>query len=836
MTAFLNKLAIKINESEGYQNAANFLFDAYISDLIGEKINLEKSDIKKLIFSSQVFYKSDDRKLNNEGAILLSMMLDICADEYPDLVPIANSVFVNAGDFPNIALLSRRHPELKFTYNFYSEAQMDFRLSLNTVEELDFPLTDFQRSLWEDLRSDKDVITSAPTSAGKTHIILNYLLNRVAKSDGSFAAIIVPTRALITEVAGKIYELAKNYNFDDEIEICTVPRDGSFGAKTFFVMTQERLHEVLLRGDLSFDYLFIDEAHNIVENNRGVLLHLTIEKMLEDSFPQIIISMPSSIYQNSYSSIFSDIEFKKEITEHSPVAKIIMEVVPKGKELIISRYNSNNLKKINKTFKGTKLAEIVYRLGSGQSNIIYRNRTDYCENLANDISDLIPVYENSPLLNEAADYVQQFIHKDFSLAENLRKGIAFHYGPLPSSIRIMVENLAKEGVIKFIACTSTLAEGVNLPAKNLFLDDPYQPIPRQPSERIENVSISNITGRAGRMLQHFSGNIFLIKPNSWKFQDYFDDVEIDEQKIPTYFKSLNEDLSRVMIALSGTYNHEERDQYHLYTIANKLIKEFANNNLDKTLNAKELNITSRERRLLQESINSAYNDLVVPPFTLEANPTVGYIQQNKLYNSLYQEEKYEAWTLPHPNAPGLYQTLLNICERLNLQGVYIPTENYSLRYICRITVKWIRGNSLKDIISDQIEWDRAYAVNESKSVPSVNRSVRNVINVINNDIRFRLSNALRCYHTLLDSVLVNKKIDMTNIKIHSYIEIGACEDQMIALINMGLSREAAKEINDHLLENETIASSQELFELHKSGKLVDRIHAVTNKELVELFS
>nr|HCI8824858.1 DEAD/DEAH box helicase [Klebsiella quasipneumoniae] len=195
------------------------------------------------------------------------------------------------------------------------------------------------------------VITVAPTSAGKTHIILNYLVDSVLDSlDGAFAVIVVPTRALITEVSSKIYNLAKERGREKEIEICTIPRDGNFSDKTFFVMTQERLHEVLLRGDINFNYLFIDEAHNISDESRGVLLHLTLEKVLDNGTPQIIIGMPSPQYQNSFTSVFNDIAFKKEITNHSPVSKLIMNVRPKGRNLEIDRLYSADKVVIPKNF------------------------------------------------------------------------------------------------------------------------------------------------------------------------------------------------------------------------------------------------------------------------------------------------------------------------------------------------------------------------------------------------------------------------------------------------------------------------------------------------------
>lgn len=675
------------------------------------------------------------------------------------------------------------------------------------------------------------MVTSAPTSAGKTYVILHYLISQIAASEGAFAAIIVPTRALISEVAGKVYELVQSY--DCEIEICTIPKEGRFNDRTVFVMTQDRLHEVLLRGDISFDYLFIDEAHNIADKGRGVLLHMTIEKVLEGSFPQVIISMPARSYQDAFSSIFKEVEFKKELTHRSPVAKIVMSVEPDGRNLVIARQGSENAVRIPKGFNGTSLQDIVYRLGQGQSNIIYRNRTDYCETFANKIADLITEVHENALLEEAADYIEEFIHEEFSLAANLRKGVAFHYGPLPSSVRVMVENLVKEDEIKFVACTSTLAEGVNLPSKNLFLKNPALPVTRAPSKRIEDVKINNITGRAGRMLQHFSGNIFLIEPSSWAFKDYFDDTNEEEQKIPTYFETLNEDFAEVVDSLNGDVPDESGDRYRFYTIANKLIKEYAAGELDATLQAEELTLDADEKDQLSKSVRQAHDNLKVAAFTLEANPSIGYLQQNNLYAFIKEQEDLENWVLPHPKSSELYNALFKVSSALEECGVYMPTENYSLEFICKIARKWIQGDSLKRMIVDQIRWNKDHATRNDKKPASVNKSVRDINIVINSDIRFRLSNALRCYQVLLESVLQDADLDIINVKLHSYIEIGACDDRLINLINIGLSREAALDIEDSLSDEDTINGHNDLMALYNAGR-ISGIHPVTEKELVGL--
>lgn len=830
MSEFIKKLSLKTLGSEGYKTASNELFSSYVLKLVGGNFNLDKDLVKKLITAAQFLYKVNEPKFRMEGAAILSMLIETCGESYPEIIGIANKVFSSVGDFPNLKLIEKRYPKLTFKYHFYSEAEMDFRKELNTVPELDFPLTDFQRVLWKDLISDEDIITVAPTSAGKTHIILNYLVKKLKDSEGAFAAVVVPTRALISEVATKLYELSKEQRCQDEIEVCTVPHDKRYGDKTFFVMTQERLFDVLQSGDIRFNYLFIDEAHNITDESRGVLLHLTIEKLLEDSLPQVIVSMPSPSYQDSFSTVFDGIQFKKEITAFSPVVKIVMDVKPEGRNLNIRRQSSENEMLLKKGFKGSSFADIVFRLGCGNSNIVYRNQTHLCENFANAIAEKISNFDVSDELEEAADYVEKFIHQDFTLASNLRKGVAFHYGPLPSSLRVMIENLVKEDQVKFVACTSTLAEGVNLPAKNLFLKNPMRVIRGQPSERLEDVKMNNITGRAGRMLEHFAGNIFVVEPETWQVDDYFDEEPDQEEKIPTYFKSINEELGSVILALNGNYPHDGGDHYKFYTIANKLIKEVSAGKLLRTIDAAELTLDQESKQLLIDSVNMAYNSLQVAPFTLEANPTIGYIQQDKLFKFLYENENLQEWGLPHPKSVNLYNSLLKICEKLTLLGVYTPTGEYQLTYICLITKKWIQGDSLKSIINEQIEWSRS---NSDQKDVNPNKAVRDVIKVINNDIRFRLSNALKCYQVLLSNVLALKNINISNTKLYSYIEIGASNDRMISLINMGLSREAAKEINENIPSEVNIESLNTLLGMLAVG-LLNSLHPITKKELMSM--
>lgn len=828
MNNLYKELAQRIVASQGYSEARFTLFKNHIAKLTGTNDTLPKNITKKLITTAQIFYKTNAPIYITKGAEILSMLLDSIADKNNALPIIADDIYTHAGDFPNIELLRKRYPNTKSNKSILKEIYSIARRDLNSIPGIGFTFTDYQNTLWDHISSNDDVITAAPTSTGKTHTILEYLAHAISKRENAFAAVIVPTRALISELSKKIYDILKLKNAEENIDICTVSKQkNDYSNKTIFVMTQERLFEVLLRGDIALDYLFIDEAHNISDNSRGALLHITIEKILETRTPQIIISTPSERYINAFSSIFDHESVVRQTTPLSPVSKIFIKVKLAGRNMEFSQPDSPKPIVIKKPFSGRELADIVYYLGQGESNIIYRNRPDYCESFAKKLSDRIPASTSNENINTAVDYTEKFIHPDFSLAHTLKKGVAFHYGPLPGAVRTMVEELVKDGDVKFIACTSTLAEGVNLPAKNLFLQDPKQPHIGEEWSALDDVKIKNITGRAGRMLHHFSGNIFLIDHDTWRFQDYFIDKEETPDKVPTFFNLINEDYYEITNALHGKCEDSpKRSSY--YTIANRLIKLFNNGNLTQTLHAKELEISPQQRRDLESAIKIATESLTLDTFTLELNPTIGYIQQNTLFKEIRNATDLTPWRLIHPNNPQTYDKLLAACMQLHNAGIYSPQYS-SVDFSCLIAKKWMTGSPLKEIISDQITYNK----NNSEKNITCDSSIRNVIQVINTDIRFKMASALKCYHTLLTRELTARKSQEKSTQLHMYIEVGGCDERIVDLTNIGLSRETSIEINRIAPKSIEIKTRSQLSGALDSGKL-DELHKISIKEITML--
>ena len=96
-----------------------------------------------------------------------------------------------------------------------------------------------------------------------------------------------------------------------------------------------------------------------------------------------------------------------------------------------------------------------------------------------------------------------------------------------------------------------------------------------------------------------------------------------------------------------------------------------------------------------------------------------------------------------------------------------------------------------------------------------------------------MASALRCYQLLFANAAQERGEDVESIKLHAFIEVGGCDERLVQLINFGLSREAAIEINSLLRQNVAIESFENLHSLYEKGALKE-LHPITMKEIDRL--
>ena len=104
-------------------------------------------------------------------------------------------------------------------------------------------------------------------------------------------------------------------------------------------------------------------------------------------------------------------------------------------------------------------------------------------------------------------YEQNFgDQSDLTAAAKL--GVFAHHGDTPHGLRLAIEHAMRERLIHFVVCTSTIAQGVNLPIRYLLVTGTHQ---GQGSIKVRD--FHNLMGRAGRAGIHGEGTVIFSDPS-----------------------------------------------------------------------------------------------------------------------------------------------------------------------------------------------------------------------------------------------------------------------------------------------------------------------------------
>lgn len=166
---------------------------------------------------------------------------------------------------------------------------------------------------------------------------------------------------------------------------------------------------------------------------------------------------------------------------------------------------------------------------------------------------------DDPNIDRLIQYITKRLGKNFPINDSLPYGIAFHHGDLPQDVRIEIENAYKNKTIKVLACTTTLAEGVNLSVKTFVLG--YPKTNGKNEHWLSVQDFKNIIGRAGRALVETEGTIIVIRHPDFGQKDREnlgslvemndEDLQIqsDMERLDTNGKSVSEQLESFSLAL-----------------------------------------------------------------------------------------------------------------------------------------------------------------------------------------------------------------------------------------------------------------------------------------------
>ena len=434
----------------------------------------------------------------------------------------------------------------------------------------------------EGIFKGKSGVIQMPTSSGKTTSVALAIQAAFLSHRTSVVIVVAPFRALCKEI---MFDMERFFAFDENIsvtEFSDIPEPSEIELvasesidKKIFVMTPEKLTYILKYNTEiieSINMIVFDEAHLFDDESRGTdyeLLLATINSYLKPDAQKILVSavisnaeqlnawinndgivirnntiktsektvafntFTSASVNNAYSNLYF-VDPNKYLEEEFYVPRVVQtrKLNKKGNERKL-RYFPDF--KNNKQDVGIYYAIKLIRNGS---IAIFCSKKDTVNNI---LMRFIDLKERGILLDDFCTLSDEAECSKIAylIGEHLGKnnlyiaalnGIVGHHSGVPNGVRIAEEYALKKSLVRCVVCTSTLAQGVNLPIKYLIVSSVYQ------SKQIIKVrDFHNLIGRTARAGKETEGTIILT-------EDVYKNSK-DDYKLNNYRRLLNADNS-----------------------------------------------------------------------------------------------------------------------------------------------------------------------------------------------------------------------------------------------------------------------------------------------------
>lgn len=467
----------------------------------------------------------------------------------------------------------------------------------------------------------KSAVIQMPTSSGKTKSISIVIQSAFLSGRTKLAIIVAPFRALCREIR---FDLEEDFKFDnsvyvnqmsdilsiDSIELNQYSEDD----KTILILTPEKLVYLLRhRGDLikKIGLIIFDEGHLFDEPHRGLVYELLISMLkgvFEDNVQKILISavIPNAdqindwinnhegivIADNTIKSTEKTIsinDWRKRSDQLYGYLHFLNPENPEEEEFFVPRtIKIQNINKIGREKKDRIFPEIdVKKLKAYNNDIAIYYGLNLCVNggvaifcgkkdTANkvlervinieergyDISNLAKT-SNKDEVFKITNLIYENYGQDNIYYKASQRHIFAHHAGISNGIKISIEYAMKKGYINFIVCTSTLAQGVNLPIRYLIISSFYQG-----KNQIRVRDFHNLIGRAGRSGIYTEGSVILTEP--FIYNKRHNSRSTYEWKWNEYKKLINvknsEDCSSVLLDIVKSHNINNKCKLNIYNI------------------------------------------------------------------------------------------------------------------------------------------------------------------------------------------------------------------------------------------------------------------------------
>jgi len=418
----------------------------------------------------------------------------------------------------------------------------------------------------------KNLVLATPTASGKTLVAELCALKHVLERDGK-VLYLSPLRALASEKFEEFQKYTKIRKANGRrvsVGVSTGDYDSSdpwMGKHDIIITTNEKADSLLRHrakwvNDVSL--VVADEVHLLNDADRGPTLEVVLARLMQVN-PDVQLLVLSATIKN----VGELAEWLKAIsvtTEWRPVT--LREGVIVHDEIL---FKDGGALEIENSAKDPTLNMAVYTVKSGSQALAFagtrRNSISLAKKVATKIRPLLskPMKRSLKQLSDQILATGERTRLGEQLAEVVSGGAAFHHAGLSGGHRKIVEDSFRDGRIKVLTATPTLAIGMNLPARVVIINEyrryesgyGYYPIPV--------LEYKQMAGRAGRPRYDKVGDAILVAKTEDE-RDYLMDNYILAETEKIWSKLAVERIlrSHVLATVASDFAHTEQGIYEFF--------------------------------------------------------------------------------------------------------------------------------------------------------------------------------------------------------------------------------------------------------------------------------
>ena len=363
----------------------------------------------------------------------------------------------------------------------------------------------------------RNLVLASPTASGKTLVAEFCAFKHIIEGNGK-VLYLTPLRALASEKFDefkKYTAIIKPSGKRIRVGISTGDFDSTdpwLERYDIIITTNEKADSLLRHRAKWIDDISLaiaDEVHLLNDSERGPTLEVVLARLMQVNRDIQTLALSATI--NNVDEIAGWLNAGHVTTEWRPIT--LKEGVLLHDEI---QFKDGSSRRIEKRTHDPTTNLALSTIKSGGQALVFAATRKSSVTLAKKFAGEIEQVLTKPVkrsLGHEADRILATGERtriSESLAELVKRGAAFHHAGLGGAHRRLIEDAFRQGKIKVLTATPTLAFGVNLPARTVIIQDYRRYEAGYGFYPISVLEYKQMAGRAGRPKYDKAGEAILL--------------------------------------------------------------------------------------------------------------------------------------------------------------------------------------------------------------------------------------------------------------------------------------------------------------------------------------